>query len=137
MSPPESRPNCALELCGQLRNAAERPQLLVVREVADLGEGLGTDQRAHAHRVRRIEDLPRHVGRQEGVHLLLRGHVHALVGVGEDEPVHAHHHRAGELLGEAERLDVQVERLLVGLGVELDPARRRAPTCCRSGRSRY
>ena len=50
------------------------------------------------------------------------GDVDALVGVGEDEAVHADHHRQRELLGEAERLDVQVERLLVGLGEELDPA---------------
>jgi hypothetical protein len=42
--------------------------------------------------------------------------------VGEDEAVHAHHHRQRELLGELEGLDVQVERLLVGLGEELDPA---------------
>jgi hypothetical protein len=43
--------------------------------------------------------------------------------VREDEPVHADHDGQRDLLGELERLDVQVERLLVGLGVELDPAR--------------
>ena len=42
--------------------------------------------------------------------------------MGEDEAVHAHHHRQRQLLGQPERLDVQVERLLVGLGEELDPA---------------
>ena len=54
------------------------------------------------------------------------GHVDPLEGVGEDEPVHAHHHRQRQLLGEAERLHVEVERLLVGLGVQLDPAASRA-----------
>ena len=36
-----------------------------------------------------------------------------------------------QLLGEAERLDVQVERFLVGLGEELDPAGVAHATCCR------
>ena len=64
------------------------------------------------------------------------GDVDALDGVGEDEAVHAHHHRQRQLLGEPERLDVQVDRLLVGLRVELDPAASRAGTSSRSGRSR-
>jgi hypothetical protein len=42
--------------------------------------------------------------------------------VGEQEPVHAHHHRVGQLLGDPEGLDVQVGRFLAGLGVGLDPA---------------
>jgi len=42
--------------------------------------------------------------------------------VRENETVHAHHHGHGEFLGDPERLDVQVKRLLAGLGVELDPA---------------
>ena len=45
-----------------------------------------------------------------------------LVGVREDEAVHADHDRQRELLGELERLDVEVDRLLVRLRVELDPA---------------
>jgi hypothetical protein len=70
----------------------------------------------------RVEHLARLEGRQVGVDLLLRRDVEALVGVRQDEAVHAHHHRHRQLLGEAEGLDVQVGRLLVGLGVELDPA---------------
>ena len=69
-----------------------------------------------------VEHLARHVGGQVGVHLLLCRHVDALVGVGEDEAVHAHHHRQRQFLAEPERLDVQVERLLVVLGEQLDPA---------------
>ena len=91
-------------------------------QVADLEVRLGPDHRADRHRLVGVEHLARLERRQEGVDLLLRRDVDALVGVGEDEAVHAHHHRERELLGEPERLDVQVERLLVGLGVELDPA---------------
>jgi hypothetical protein len=61
--------------------------------------------------------------RQEGVDLLLVGDVDLVVGVGEDEAVHADHHRQRQLLRDPEGLDVHVQRLLVGLGVELDPAR--------------
>jgi hypothetical protein len=41
--------------------------------------------------------------------------------VGQDEAVLADHDRHAQLLGQAEGLDVQVDRLLVGLGMELDP----------------
>ncbi len=70
----------------------------------------------------RIENLAGLVGREEGVDVALLGHVDALDGMGEDEAVHAHHDREGELLGEAEGLNVQVRRLLIRLGEELDPA---------------
>ena len=70
----------------------------------------------------RIEELAGLVGREEGVDVALLGHVNAFDGVGEDEAVHAHHDREGELFGEAEGLDVQIRRLLIGLGKELDPA---------------
>ena len=53
---------------------------------------------------------------------VLRRDVDRLVRVREHEAVHADHHRQRQLLGELERLDVQVDRLLVRLGVELDPA---------------
>jgi hypothetical protein len=111
-----------VELLGQLRNERQRTQLLMVREVPDFGEGLGPHHRAHRHRRRRVEDLPRLERRQERIDLLLRGHVDAIVGVGEDEAIHAHHHRAGQFFSQPEGLDVQVERLLVGLREELDPA---------------
>ena len=64
------------------------------------------------------------------------GHLDPLDGVGEDEAVHADHHRQRQLLGEPERLDVQVDRLLVGLGVELDPAGVALRHRVASGRSR-
>ena len=111
-----------LELGGDARNVLERRQLLGVREVAHFHERLGPDHRADRDRLVRIEDLARRVRRQEGVDLGLRRDVDALVGVGEDEAVHAHHHRHRQLLGELERLDVQVERFLVGLGEQLQPA---------------
>ena len=83
-----------------------------------------------------VEQLPRLERRQEDVDLHLRGHLDALDGVREDEAVHADHDRRGELLGQAERLDVQVERLLVGLRVQLDPARVALGHRVASGRSR-
>ena len=111
-----------VEFRGKLRNQSQRPQLFVVRQVAHLGECLGSDQGADAHRVCRIENLPRLVPRQERIDLFLRRHVDTFIRVGQDEAVHADHHRTRELLGEAERLDVQVQRFLVGFRVKLDPA---------------
>ncbi len=62
------------------------------------------------------------VGRQEGVDLGLRlGNIDALDRVRENESVDADHHGHRELFREAEGLDVQVERLLVGLREELHP----------------
>ena len=110
-----------LERRRELRQHRERPQLLVVREVAHLGEGFRADHGADADRLGRVEHLPRLVGRQVEVDLRLARHVDAVVGVGQDEAVHADHDRTRQLLGEAERLDVEVERFLVGLRVELDP----------------
>jgi hypothetical protein len=95
----------------------------VVHEVSDLGEGLGPDQGADRHRIAGVEHLTWLVWRQERVHALLSRHIHLLEGVGEDEAVHAHHHWKRQLLGEPVRLDVEIERLLIGLGIELDPAR--------------
>ena len=92
-------------------------------EVPHLGERLRPDHRADRHRLVRVEHLARLERRQEGVDLLLARDVDRLEGVREDEAVHADHHRQRELLGEPERLDVEVDRLLVRLRVELDPAR--------------
>ena len=111
-----------LELGGDARNVLERGKLLGVREVAHFHERLRPDHRADRDRLVGIEDLARRVRRQERVDLGLLGNVDALVGVREDEAVHAHHHRHRQLLGELERLDVQVERFLVGLGEQLQPA---------------
>jgi hypothetical protein len=43
--------------------------------------------------------------------------------VGQDEAVDADHDRDREFLGEAKGLDVEVRRLLVALGEELNPSR--------------
>ncbi len=112
----------ATELVGPGRDEFERLPLLGVGEIAHLHERLGPDHGADRDRVGRVEHLARRVGGQVGIDLLLRRQVDALVGVGEDEPIHAHHHRQRELLAEPEGLDVQVERLLVVLREELDPA---------------
>ena len=111
-----------LELGGDLGDHVERLHLLGVGEVLDLGEGLRPDHRADRHRVGRVEHLARLEGGEEGVDLLGLGHVDPLDRVGEDEAVHADHHRQRERLGDPERLHVQVGRLLVVLGVELQPA---------------
>ena len=52
--------------------SVERAQLLVVREVAHLGERLGADHRADRDRLGRIEHLPRLERRQVGIDLRLR-----------------------------------------------------------------
>ena len=126
-----------LELGGDLGHDVERLHLLRVHEVLDLGERLGADHRADRHRIVRVEHLPRLERRQERVDLLLAsGASTALDGVREDEAVHAHHHRERELLGELERLHVEVDGLLVRLGVELDPAAVALRHRVASGRSR-
>jgi hypothetical protein len=75
------------------------------------------------HRRPRVKHLARVERREEPIDLALIGQLDLLVGVREDESVHAHHHRKGELLGELEGLNMHVDRLLVGLHVQLDPAR--------------
>jgi hypothetical protein len=69
-----------------------------------------------------IEDLTGLVRRQEGVDGGWIRHVETLDRMGQDEPVHADHHRQGQLLGESERLEVEIDRLLVRSRIELDPA---------------
>ena len=120
--PPGVAAELLREIGGELRDETERTQLLVMLQVAHFGERFGPDHRADAHGIGRIEDLARLVGRQERIDLRLRGHVHAIVRMREDEAVHAHHDRTRQVLGEPEGLDVQVERFLVGLRKELDPA---------------
>ena len=110
------------ELPRDLGDHVERLHLRGVHEVLDLRERLGADHGPDRHRVGGVEDLPGLEPRQERVDLLLRRDVDALVGVREDEAVHADHHRERDLLGELERLDVQVDGLLVGLRIELEPA---------------
>ena len=111
-----------LELVAQLRNHFQRLHLLLVRQVAHFHEGFGADHGADRDGIVGVQHLARLVRRQEGVDLLLRRHVDALVGMGQDEAVHAHHHRHAQRFGELEGLDVQVEGFLVGLGENLDPA---------------
>ena len=62
------------------------------------------------------------VGRQVVIDELLAGQIDRLERVREDEPVDAHHDRDRELLGEAERHDVQPDSGLVVLRVQLYPA---------------
>ena len=112
----------APELVGPGGNQLQRLLLLGVREVAHLHERLGTDHGADRDRLGRVEHLARFVGRQVRVHLGLRRQVDALVGMRQDEAVHAHHDRQRQLLGQPESLDVQVERFLVVLGEQLQPA---------------
>ena len=92
-------------------------------EETDLGERLWPHQGTDCDRIGRIEDLTRLEGWQERVDLLLGRDVDALGRVGEHEPVHVHHDGQRQVLGEAERLDVQVGGFLVGLGEEHHPPR--------------
>ena len=94
-----------------------------MREVANLFEGLGADHGADGDRIIGIEHLTRLVRGQEPVDHRLIEHVHTFYRVGEDESVHAHHHRHREFLGQAKSLHVQIGGLLVGLGEELNPPR--------------
>jgi hypothetical protein len=91
-------------------------------EISHLGKRFRAHHGTDRHRFLGVEHLHRLEGRQEPVDFILIGNIDALVGMGQDEAVHAHHDRQGELLGEAEGLDVQVRRLLIRLGEELDPA---------------
>ena len=105
-----------------MRNAFKRLHLLGVREIAHFHEGLGAHHRTDRHRIGRIEHLTRLIRRQESIDLRLRWHVNTLVGVGKNEAVHAHHDGQREFLGQLEGLNVQIERLLIGLGKQLYPA---------------
>jgi hypothetical protein len=88
------------EVAGDARDRVEREPLLGVHEVAHLHERLRPDHRADRDRLVGIEHLARRERGQEGVHGGLLGQLDALVGVGEDEAVHAHHDRQRDLLGE-------------------------------------
>ena len=120
--PARVAPERLRELCTQLPDAPERGQLAGVGQVADFLERLGPHHGSDGIGVGGVEHLARLVGRKERVHLRLAGQVDPLGCVGEDESVHAHHHRDRQLLGQAEGLDVQVCRLLDRLREELDPA---------------
>ena len=111
------------EALGDLGDHVEGLHLLGVGEVLDLEEGLRPDHGADRYGLGRVEDLAGLERRNEVVDRLLVRDVDLLVGVGEDESVHADHHRQRHSLRDPERLDVHVDSLLVGLGVELDPAR--------------
>ena len=93
-----------------------------MREKAHLGEGFRADHGADRGGLRGVEHLHRIVGRQIGVDRFLLGNVDALHRVGEDEAVDADHDRHRQFLGEPERLDMQIDRFLVGFGEQLHPA---------------
>ena len=88
---------------------------------AHLRKSFRPDHRADRGGLGGIEHLHRIVGRQIGVDLLLRGDVDAFHRVRQDKTVDADHDRHRQFLGEPERQDVQVDRLLVGLGEQLQP----------------
>lgn len=111
-----------VELLCQRRNQVKRLHLPGMREVANFGEGLRPDHRTDGDRLRGVQHLAWCAGRQPGVDLLLGRDVDTFVRVRQDETVHADHDRQGQLLGDAKRLDVQVQGLLVGFGKDLDPA---------------
>ena len=121
-SPPEFAPERLAERPADVRNDVEGLHLGHMPEVADLHERLGADHGADRHRRVRVEHLTRFERWEERIDLLLRGEVDLFDRVGEDEAVHAHHHRKREFLGKPERLDVQIERFLIALGVHLDPS---------------
>ena len=79
---------------------------------------------ADVHGALEIELVGRAVRRQEGVGLIGGGNLHRLVGVGEREAVHVHHHRQAHarILRHGIGHERQIERLLVVLGIHLDPA---------------
>ena len=91
-------------------------------EETHLGKSLRPDHRADRGGLGDVEHLHRIVGRQIGVDLLLGGNVDAFHRMGENKTVDADHHRHRQLLGEPKRLDVQVDRLLVGLREQLQPS---------------
>ena len=111
-----------LELRSQRRNQFQRLLLLVVLQIADFEKRLRAHHRADRHRIIAIQHLHRLEARQIGINLRLGRDVHAIIGMGQDEAIDADHHRAGQRFGKAECLDMQIRRLLIGLGVELDPA---------------
>ena len=63
-SPPESRPVAAAKAAAARGMRLEGVELAQVREVADLGEGLGADHRADRDRVVGVEHLAGLVGRR-------------------------------------------------------------------------
>ena len=95
-----------LEFGGEFGDQPQRQCLLVVLQEAHFSKGIRPHHCADRNRVHGIEHLHRFVRRQIGVDIGLRGHVHALDRVGEDEAVDADHHRHRKFLGQPESLDV-------------------------------
>ena len=88
----------------------------------NFGESVRTYHGADGNRILGIEHLHRLIRRQERVDVGLRWHVHALDGVGEDKAIDADHHGHRQFLGQPERLNVQVDRILIGFRKQLQPA---------------
>ncbi len=110
-----------LELSRLLRNGFERIELFLVSQETHFGKGFGADHRAHRQWISRIQHLAWFEGRQKSIDLRLFGNIDLRVGMRQYESVHAHHDRQAELLGEFERLDMHIDRLLVALDKELQP----------------
>ena len=63
----------------------------MMRKPPDFRKGLRSNHGADRVGIRRIEHLPRFIGRQEAVDLFLRRNVHALERMGKHKTVHADH----------------------------------------------
>ena len=111
-----------LELLLYLRDEFECLHLLMVSQILHLGERLGPHHRAHGERRLRIKDNARLIRREELRDVALFWHIHLFHRVGENEAIHAHHDGQRKLLGDLECLDVKIGRLLIILGVQLEPA---------------
>ncbi|OIQ66404.1 hypothetical protein GALL_520250 [mine drainage metagenome] len=112
-----------LKLGRKTRDHLQRVHLFLMAKIAHLGKRLGPDHRADGIGIVHVEHLHRIEGWQEHIHLFLRRHVDSLEGVGQDEAIHADHHRARQFLGNAEGEDVQVGGFLIGFRVKLNPTR--------------
>ena len=115
-------PEPRFEFCREFRYQPQRQGLLIVLQEAHLGERIRPHHGADGNRSRGIKHLHRLIRRQERIDVGLIGHVHALDGMREDEAVDADHHWHRKFLGQPKRLNVQVDRILIGFRKQLHPA---------------
>ena len=115
-------PKNTLKLRLYLRNEVQGLQHLVVGDIAHFGKGFGTDHCPDRERIVRVQYLTGFIRGQELFDLFRFGQVDLFDRVGEDKPVHAHHHRYAEFLRDAKRLHVQVRGLLVVFSKQLQPS---------------
>ena len=92
-----------------------------MRKEADLGKGVRPDHGAHGDGLSGIEHLHGIVGRKKCIDHDLICNIDALDRMRKVEAVDADHDRHRKLLGEPERLNVQIGGFLVRLREELSP----------------